>query len=659
MTELKRTRNQVRALRRRRQLVRWSTAVAPLVTATLLILAAFWLVDYVFHLDAPQRVVMWGVCSLTIGWIYWRFAKPLLSQHESEVDVALLVEQQHQLDSDLVAAMQFDAAPAVTYGSPDLQTAVVQQAADLSRRINFFEGLSYDQFARRTAALMIVALLAAAACLTFPGHVRVFFDRLLLGAAHYPTQTVLEKMAVNGHMTLTRSTHRTQPEDCTSAQGQPVNLILQCGLPESPGAAASSMTGELRLVSTDGSRRTLPLTRLSADARAAQLDQVAERLQAALDDETIRVDGRWLNASAPTVQFDAPQAWPHLQNAGEDRAAVQQALDEIRRARDAWNDSPPALHLFQGRVDRLMDSVEYQVQIGDAWTDPARIEMIPMPVVTMDLHVIPPAYAAVEPSRQPAASRQVSVLEGSTVQISLGTANDKQLASASIRIAGKSTSSRWDFSPSDEEPGVWRLPAETPLHRVREELAFEVQVRDVDGLQPESPLRGFVRIRTDRPPAATMELVHRVVVPTATPIVGYRVSDDFGISQLLLHLSVQRTHNGSDAEDLGTETTSNSESTREIPLGADWLPVNQLPHRGQFPLDLATLELSKGDQVKLTLEAFDYRGNDAPKSTLSEAIVLDVSDEAGVLAAIAEADESSEERLSEVIKEQLGIGDTQ
>ena len=59
------------------------------------------------------------------------------------------------------------------------------------------------------------------------------------------------------------------------------------------------------------------------------------------------------------------------------------------------------------------------------------------------------------------------------------------------------------------------------------------------------------------------------------------------------------------------------------------------------------------------IEAFDYRGENPGKSTLSDAVVLDISDEAGVLAAIAEADENSEKRLSEVIEEQLGIGDEQ
>ena len=184
-------------------------------------------------------------------------------------------------------------------------------------------------------------------------------------------------------------------------------------------------------------------------------------------------------------------------------------------------------------------------------------------------------------------------------------------------------------------------------------------MRDIDGLQPESPIRGFVRLRSDRSPTATMELVHRVVLPTARPVVGFRVTDDFGISRLLLHLSVQRQHNEVLAAEAPPEPSSADRRTQEILLEAAWLPANKLPYHGRYELDMAALKLSKGDQVKLTIEAVDYRGETPGKSTFSESTVLDISDEAGVLAAIAEADENSEERLTEVIKEQLGIGDEQ
>jgi hypothetical protein len=75
-------------------------------------------------------------------------------------------------------------------------------------------------------------------------------------------------------------------------------------------------------------------------------------------------------------------------------------------------------------------------------------------------------------------------------------------------------------------------------------------------------------------------------------------------------------------------------------------------------VDLAPLGLSKGDQLKLTFEAIDYRGSLAGKSALSEPLILHVTDERGVLAAMVEADERSARQLDAIIQRQLGIGES-
>ena len=71
---------------------------------------------------------------------------------------------------------------------------------------------------------------------------------------------------------------------------------------------------------------------------------------------------------------------------------------------------------------------------------------------------------------------------------------------------------------------------------------------------------------------------------------------------------------------------------------------------------LRPAKLAKDDRLKLTLEAIDYRGNAPGQSYMSDPLVLEISDESGVLAAISEADERSEQRLTDIIKQQLGIG---
>ena len=78
-----------------------------------------------------------------------------------------------------------------------------------------------------------------------------------------------------------------------------------------------------------------------------------------------------------------------------------------------------------------------------------------------------------------------------------------------------------------------------------------------------------------------------------------------------------------------------------------------------YRMDLSPLELRKGDQVKITVRAVDFRGRREGKSALSEPFVFQVTDEEGVLAAMTETDRQSAERLDIMIQRQLGIGESQ
>ena len=88
----------------------------------------------------------------------------------------------------------------------------------------------------------------------------------------------------------------------------------------------------------------------------------------------------------------------------------------------------------------------------------------------------------------------------------------------------------------------------------------------------------------------------------------------------------------------------------------------KLPTSGEYKLELGKLNLSsklaKGDRIKVVLEVVDYRGDQPGVSYYSDPLVLEISDESGVLAAISEADERSEQRLTDIIKRQLGIGES-
>jgi len=170
-------------------------------------------------------------------------------------------------------------------------------------------------------------------------------------------------------------------------------------------------------------------------------------------------------------------------------------------------------------------------------------------------------------------------------------------------------------------------------------------VTDEDGLQLEQTVQGYIRIKADQRPRITAEVVTRFVLPSATPLIEYRASDDFGVAKVLLHLQSARGENASVEDKTLTLLDSKEPVLR-----------NRLPLKGVYPLKLAGLGLAKGDQLKVTLEVIDFRGPATGLSALSEPLTLQVTDESGILAAISESDERSARQLDAIIQRQLGIG---
>jgi hypothetical protein len=180
---------------------------------------------------------------------------------------------------------------------------------------------------------------------------------------------------------------------------------------------------------------------------------------------------------------------------------------------------------------------------------------------------------------------------------------------------------------------------------VAQPLRYEVQVTDEDGLRLPQPFQGSVRIKPDQRPQIAGGTLTRFVLPTAKPPLHYRATDDYGIAQLLAHLDVTRKD--------GQTETRRTVSMQALPKP---LLREQLPFKGVFPLDLAALRLAKGDRLSVTLEAVDYRGTVEGQSTLSDPIVFEITDEAGILEDIAKPDYQSAEELDAIIRQQLNIG---
>jgi hypothetical protein len=551
MTQLSELRNHLHRLQRRRRLARWGTGLVALALAVLWGLVAVFLIDWTANLATSFRLVAlagWAMFILLAAW-YW--ARPWLMQRESDLDIALMVEKQHHIDNDLVAALEFESPEAAAWGSTQLEAAVVRYVADFSRQIKLEDGLPATPIRRRAWLLAATCGLLLLAVVFFPYYCLAFVNRLMLGSMHYPVQTHIDTVLVND-----QAWKLAHADSQRSPYGQPLRFEVR-------GSGQLPATGRVELATlVDKSSTTVVLSPLA------------------------------------------------------DRPGV-----------------------YTGELPRLVDSVRCQVFLGDDWTEQREILAIPLPVVTIALDATGPDYAAGHSAGLEAqtGARQISVVEGTRVAVELKCAN-KSLERAILTIGQK----EFPLAPVDPEKHSWRLaPEGTPLADISEPVHYEVRVVDVDGLGLAEPIQGFIRLKSDRPPRITAALVTQYVLPTGKPRITYGVADDYGVAQL--RFNVQIVH--------ADGTTQEQLIDRPIENG----PQKVL--QGRYPFDLASMNLVKGDQLKITLEACDFRGKRPGHWAASESLVLHVTDERGVLAAMSETDQRSARQLESIIQRELGIGD--
>jgi hypothetical protein len=257
--KLARLRTRLVRLRRRRQRLRWATAYSALGAGILATLAAAMAVDWLLNMSRVQRVILLAACVAALVWIVRRLMLPWLGVRESELDMAMLVQRHENIDSDLVAAIQFEGPEAPTWGSLELEEAVISRVAEAGRQINVDRSAESPPVGRRTLLLLACLALWGALLWQAPDYVWTFFHRLLLGQNHYPSRTLIGAITINGKQVDVVSPQSTP---ITVAFGHPVEFTALCDglLPHN---------GEVHLTTAEA--RTHSLVTLDADAGQPQM----------------------------------------------------------------------------------------------------------------------------------------------------------------------------------------------------------------------------------------------------------------------------------------------------------------------------------------------------------------------------------------------------
>lgn len=569
MTRLSDLRRRLTRLRRRRHRLRLATGYSGLALAILWLGAVAFGVDLFFNaIGAPMDQLQRGLAlAVYVGvaiWAFRRFTLPWLGGRESDLQMALLVERREGIDSDLVAAMQFESPEAKTWGSEQLEDAVIVDVAERSKRLNVMQGLSARERNRRLALLALTAALWGAGAVWRPDYVAAFLNRLVLGTQHYPTDTQIESITVAGK--------RVDPERPWETKiyclyGQPVRFVVRCG------------------------------------------GEIPENGEATLRSER--------SGHKATLAIEPVAGQPGL---------------------------------FEGELERLIEPIDYQLYFGDAWTDPARLDVATLPVVDLALEVTPPPYAVKDdagPLSVPTGLRQVSVIEGSRVVMRVRA--DKRLEQATMTIDDREYPFVRDADAEEDDwEDHWILAGpESPLAAVTEATRYAVQVTDEEGQQLDAPIEGVIRIQADAAPRIAGGVVTKLVLPTARPTIYFKAIDDYGLARISLLCEAVRTSG---------ETEHREIEVFVLKEGAK-APRTVEPESG-FVLPVSVFDVEKGDTLKVTLKAVDYRGPRPGREGFADPLMFQVTDEQGILANMMEADRQSARQLKTMIQRQLGIGDS-
>jgi hypothetical protein len=587
-------RSRIAEVGRRRRLMRRLSVASRVALAVVIAAVALFLVDWLFAPGRLARLLMIGVAAAGVARVCWRLWRGGLVARESEADVALLIEKQEGIDSDLVAALEF-ARGAAAAGSADLRDAVVEYVADYGRSWQMPRQPVDAKLRRRLSWLAVAVGIVGAAVAMRPDFAATFVRRMLLGVAHYPTRTRIESLVIAGQ-----------------------------GVDPTPGAAATA---------------SCPLGRpiaFEVGIGGEQPRVVRMRLQ------SVETGG------ATEIEMSSDAA-PQAAN------------------------GPPSTTTYAARVPRLAETVDVQVFAGDAWTEPLRVRAIPPPLVDLAISSTAPDYAGGRVERAAEGARQVTVPEGARVEFGLRCTN-KKLRSATLVIDGAEYPLQPRNAVGMAAAGLaaeWELAgAAAPLTRLERTVAYEIRVVDEDGLGADMPLVGSIRVKPDGPPRVTAQVQTRLVLPTATPRVAWKVADDHAIARVEVLVEPVPAGEPNPAEEPGAGApASQPAGSVTIPIqlptgggvaasgvGSGWVGGDRLPLEGTATVKLGGFGLKVGDQVRVVVRAVDYRGDAAGREAVSAPILLQVTDERGVVAAITASDEQSIEQLDAIIDRELSVG---
>lgn len=289
-------------------------------------------------------------------------------------------------------------------------------------------------------------------------------------------------------------------------------------------------------------------------------------------------------------------------------------------------------------LPRVINAFSVTALVGDDVGETKKIDVLQVPRVELEMRADIPAYAVDSFNVKSSGGRIQSVLAGSDVHPILRPTNNT-LRSATILLGEEA----FDLK---KEGARWVMPIENhPLIGVDSTIKYQISVIDTNGISPDRPITGILQVRPDQNPQIAAATVINLVLSGAAPRIKFRAIDDFGIDEITADITITRV--GMDtSDDTITQVIDTPESH-----------AKQIDSTVAVELEDFGLEI--GDVVLITLQVTDYRGQQEGITIPSDPIEFVVTSRANFLAAMRDIDSETDDKLDQIIKAQLGVGDRQ
>ena len=177
------------------------------------------LVDWLFHLDYAQRVIMLILCAAAfIGGVYYWLVRPLRRRPNDDA-LLLQVESKHRdLRQVMISALQFSRLKTLTDQGVSLEmvAATIDQGAKAAEGVNFSDALDSSRFRLNSALLLLCLLALGGLAVGVAQHVPlldIWFNRnVMLGTKEWwrDTYLIVEGLNEEGKLVLTRGEDHNQ-----------------------------------------------------------------------------------------------------------------------------------------------------------------------------------------------------------------------------------------------------------------------------------------------------------------------------------------------------------------------------------------------------------------------------------------------------------------